>query len=122
MKPLARPALQAQHTLKPTPPSPMKYKHQRILRAVNAVQSKVGKEATRTLQVIQALIMAMLLGVLAAGGGGGGFLGFAGPEEEKGHGGIVRDFFGFGGGRNFLFLSRVSYSLNSGLSVRCLKD
>jgi DNA-binding beta-propeller fold protein YncE len=75
MKPLAWPALQVQHTLKPTPPSAMKHKHQHMPRAVKAKVSKgpqVDNQPIHALQFIQALIMALLFGVLTACGGGGG--------------------------------------------------
>ena len=75
MKTLAQPALQAQHTLKPTPQSAMKHKQQHMPRAVKAKVSKgpqVDNQPIHALQFIQALIMALLLGVLTACGGGGG--------------------------------------------------
>ena len=58
MKTLARPALQAQHTLTPTPQSPMNHKHPQISRAVKAIQAKVTQvnhQPIHALQVIQAL-------------------------------------------------------------------
>ena len=63
MKTLARPALHAQFTLTLTPQSPMNHKHPQMSRVVKAVQAKETKanhQPIHALQFIQALLMALL--------------------------------------------------------------
>ena len=53
MKPLAWPALQVQHTLKPTPQSAMKHKQQHLPRAVKAKVSKGPQVDNQPIHALQ---------------------------------------------------------------------